>query len=73
MTSQEESGQAKQMIAVLVDACANAARHYDSSHKGFVALDAKAQGVASVSGLVLAAIAAFSRDGRPPVLAPNGW
>lgn len=63
----------QEKVAVLINACDVAAKHYDDYYKGFVALDAKAQGVATISGLVLAAIAAFLKDGRIPVLAKSGW
>jgi hypothetical protein len=55
-------------VAVALNACDNAAKHYDDYYKGFVALDGKAQATATVSGLVLAAVAAFVKDGRVPAL-----
>ena len=55
-------------VAVALNACDNAAKHYDDYYKGFAALDGKAQATAAVSGLVLAAVAAFLKDGRVPAL-----
>jgi len=62
----------QEKVAVLINACDVAAKHYDDYYKGFVALDGKAQGVATISGFVLAAIAAFLKDGRVPTLAQSG-
>ena len=59
MTADEQERCVQQKIAVLINACDVAAKHYDDYYKGFVALDGKAQGIATISGLVLAAIAAF--------------
>lgn len=56
-------------VEVATDACDNAARQYEDYYKGFAALDGKSQATTTVSGLVLAAIAAFVKDGRIPVLA----
>jgi len=64
---------AREKVPVLINACDVAAKTYDDHYKGFVALDGKAQGIATVSGLVLAAIAAFLKDGRVPALAKSGW
>jgi hypothetical protein len=64
---------AREKIPVLINACDVAAKNYDDHYKGFVALDGKAQGIATVSGLVLAAMAAFLKDGRVPALAKSGW
>jgi hypothetical protein len=55
-------------ISVAINACDSAAKHYDSYYRGFMALDAKGQGTVTVSGLILAAMAAFLKDGRVPVL-----
>jgi hypothetical protein len=55
-------------VAVALNACDNAAKHYDDYYKSFTALDGKAQATAAVSGLVLAAIAAFAKDGRVPLI-----
>jgi hypothetical protein len=70
---QEDHRCAEQKIAVLLDACSTAAKHYDDYYKGFVSLDGKAQGVATVSGLVLAAVAAFFKDGRLSAIAQTAW
>jgi hypothetical protein len=60
-------------VAVALNACDNAAKHYDDYYKSFTALDGKAQATAAVSGLVLAAIAAFAKDGRASVLVSSGY
>jgi hypothetical protein len=55
-------------VQVSTNACDNAAKQYDDFYKSFAALDGKSQSAATVSGLVLAAVAAFVKDGRIPVL-----
>ena len=60
-------------VAVALNACDNAAKHYDDYYKSFTALDGKAQATAAVSGLVLAAIAAFAKDGRSSVLVSSAY
>jgi hypothetical protein len=72
MTADEQERCVQQKIAVVINACDVAAKHYDDYYKGFVALDGKARGIATISGLVLAAVAAFLKDGRVPVLAQRG-
>jgi hypothetical protein len=62
----------EQCLAVLQNACDVANNQYDDYYKSFAGLDAKAQATATLSGLVLAAIAAFLKDGRIPVLAKDG-
>jgi hypothetical protein len=73
VTAEELKKCAQEKSAVLINACDLAAKHYDDYYKAFVALDGKAQGVATISGLVLAAIAAFLKDGRVPILAQRGY
>jgi hypothetical protein len=62
-------------VAVALNACDNAAKHYDDYCKTFTSLDGKAQATAAVSGLALAAIATFAKDGRTSVLvtSAHGW
>lgn len=73
MTDNKDLELTKLKVAVLVDACASAAKHYENYHQRVVVLDTKAQGVATVSGLVLAVTAAFSKEGRPPILVHSWW
>jgi hypothetical protein len=56
-------------IAVVVNACDIAAKHYDDYCKGFVAMDGKSQNSATVSGLIVAATALFMKDGKVPAFA----
>jgi hypothetical protein len=72
MAEAEVEQHTKQRVIILTHACASAEKRYDGYEKKLAALDAKAQAVATVSGLVLAAIAAFSKDGRPPIPAGGG-
>jgi hypothetical protein len=60
-------------VAVALNACDNAAKHYDDYYKSFTALDGKAQATAAISGFVLAAIAAFAKDGRASVLVSSAY
>jgi len=55
--------------ALLIDACEVAARHYEDYWNAFANLDAKALGVATIGGIVLAAVVAFLSDGRAPAFA----
>lgn len=59
-------------VAVALNACDNAAKHYDDYYKSFASIDGKAQTTAAISGLVLAALAAFVKDGRVPPLVNSG-
>lgn len=70
--TEEQNQRAKDIISLLQNACDVASKQYDDYYKSFAALDAKAQGTATVSGLVLAAMAAFLKDGRIPVIAKSG-
>jgi hypothetical protein len=63
MTDREKSKPVEEKIKVVASACDSAAKHYDDYARTFVALDAKAQGTATTSGIVLAALATFFKDG----------
>jgi hypothetical protein len=56
-------------IKILASACDSAAKHSDDYAKSLVALDAKAQGAATISGIILAAFAVFFKDGDVAALA----
>jgi hypothetical protein len=56
-------------VALLIDACEVAARHYEDYWNAFANLDAKALGVATIGGIALAAVVAFLKDGRAPEFA----
>ncbi|HEX4576278.1 MAG TPA: hypothetical protein VH117_02910 [Edaphobacter sp.] len=60
-------------ISIAVSACDNAAKHYDDYAKSFIALDTKAQATAVISGLILASVAAFVKDGRVAALHGSQW
>ena len=49
-------------VSVAINACEIAAREYEDYYKSFSGIDAKAQGTATVSGIVLAAVASFLKD-----------
>ena len=66
---QAEDSCLRDKIAVVVNACEIAAKHYDDYYRSFVALDGKAQNSTTVSGLVIAATALFVKDGRIPAFA----
>jgi hypothetical protein len=51
-------------VAVATSACENACQQYDDYYKSFSGLDGKAQATATVSGVALAAIAAFLQGGQ---------
>ncbi len=51
-------------VSVAASACDNASKQYDDYYKSFSGLDSKAQATATVSGLALAAIAAFLQGGH---------
>jgi hypothetical protein len=59
-------------VALAKDACDSAAKHYDDYYRSFASLDGKAQATATISGLVLAAMAAFVKDGRVSALVHSG-
>jgi hypothetical protein len=72
--SGQPDGPLDEKITILASACDSAAKHYDDYAKSFVALDAKAQGAATISGIILAAFAAFFKDGDVAALAKtNHW
>ena len=54
MTPEELKNCEKDKVSVVMNACDVAAKHYDDYYKGFVALDGKAQGIATISGLAYA-------------------
>ena len=60
-------------ISVAISACDSAAKQYDDYAKSFIALDVKAQATTVISGLVLASIAAFVKDGRVAALHDSRW
>lgn len=51
-------------VAVAASACENASKQYDDYYKSFSGIDGKAQATSTVSGLALAAIAAFLQNGQ---------
>lgn len=51
-------------VAVAASACENACQQYDDYYKSFSGLDGKAQATATISGVALAAIAAFLQGGQ---------
>ena len=71
--NQDSSGCISDKIALASGASQSGANQYDDYYKSFTALDGKAQATASTSSLVLAAIAAFLKDGRIPHLYNGTW
>ena len=59
-------------VAVAISAADSSAKHYEDYYKSFLGIDTKAQSNATISGLVLAATAAFIKDGRVTALAQSG-
>jgi hypothetical protein len=55
-------------VAVALNACETAAKHYEDYGGAFTTLDGKAQATGIISGLVLAAVAAFFKDGKAPAI-----
>ncbi|RZU40348.1 hypothetical protein [Edaphobacter modestus] len=68
MITPDENKCLRDQLGVSTNACDSAAKQYEDYYKGFAALDTKSQSTATISGLVLAAVAAFVKDGRIPVL-----
>lgn len=52
------------LVSVTAAACDSASKQYDDYYKTFSALDTKAQGAATVSGILLASVVAFVNAGR---------
>ena len=69
MTTEPVEKCERDKVALLIDACEVAARHYEDDWNAFANLDAKALGVATIGGIVLAAVVAFLKDGRAPAFA----
>jgi hypothetical protein len=69
MTTEPVEKCERDKVALLIDACEVAARHYEDYWNAFANLDAKALGVATIGGIVLAAVVAFLKDGRAPAFA----
>lgn len=63
-TPSDEEKRVSALVALSVAACDSAAKQYDDYGKTFVALDNKAQNAATVSGVILAAIVAFTSAGK---------
>ncbi|UWZ81829.1 hypothetical protein [Occallatibacter riparius] len=59
-------------VSVAISACDAAAKEYDDYYKSFSGIDAKAQGTATVGGIVLAAVASFFKDGYVVALMKAG-
>jgi hypothetical protein len=59
----ESDDSVDQKISIMVSACDSAAKHYDDYARTFAGLDTKAQGVTTVSGIVIAAVVSFFKDG----------
>jgi hypothetical protein len=69
MTTESVEKCERDKATLLIDACEVAAKHYEDYWNAFANLDAKALGVATIGGIVLAAVVAFLKDGRAPAFA----
>ncbi len=73
MTPDEEEKCDRDKIALLIDACNVATKQYEDYWSAFTSLDAKAMAIATISGIVLAAVVAFLKDGQAPAFARSNW
>jgi hypothetical protein len=69
MTPEEINACERDKIALLIDARDAAAKQYEDYSNAFVNLDNKASAVATIAGIVLAAVVAFLKDGQAPAVA----
>jgi hypothetical protein len=69
MTPEEGTACERDKVALLVDACDSAAKHYEDFAAAFANLDTKASAVATIGGIVLAGVVAFLKDGSVPAAA----
>jgi len=66
MTPDQTEKCERDKVALLTDACDAAAKHYEDYWNAFANLDSKAVAVATIGGIVLAAVVAFLKDGQAP-------
>lgn len=69
MTPEETNTCERDKIALLMNACETAAKQYEDYANAFANLDTKASAVATIAGIVLAAVVAFLKDGQAPAIA----
>jgi hypothetical protein len=73
MTPEEIQIRERDKVSLLVDACNIASKHYEDYSKAFANLDTKASTIATISGIVLAAVVAFFKGGRVPAITHECW
>lgn len=73
MTPEEVKTCERDKIALLIDACETAAKHYQDYSDAFANLDTKASAIATIGGIILAAVVAFLKDGRVPAEAQRNY
>lgn len=71
MTPEDECE--RNRAAILQDACSIGAKHYEDYWNAFVNLDTKASVIATIGGIVLAAVVAFLEGGQVPAVAQGNW
>jgi hypothetical protein len=71
MTDEETCEREK--LALLINACDVAAKQYEDYWNAFANLDEKAVAVATIAGIVLAAVVAFLTEGKAPAFAQESW
>lgn len=63
----------REKLTLLINACDVAAKQYEDYWNAFANLDEKAVAVATIAGIVLAAVVAFLTEGKAPAFAQQSW